>query len=252
VLAGLLLTLGLAACTPDPVDPTAECSGNGDVPSGEPGAAEVLLATSRGHVLYADGWMVVPAEDGARATLAAVQVPLMAPPPPTGELWQPAYVGSCQVAGIEAVAAEQLVDGADLGQPMVTDASTTSVTYYGGDAVVRTSAYALGHEGSGDGLSRVQRQGRAVLEGLIAALEEATATGEVLPIETLQVIGEDGAPEPEGWPGPPLDGLLGDDECGELTGQEALDVYEFLSERTHDDVGWLRATVVAPGMSACG
>lgn len=251
MLTGLLLTLGLAACSDEPVDPTAECSGNGQVPAGEPGAAEVLLTTSRGHVLYADGWMVVPAEDGARATLAAVQVPLMAPPPPTGDLWQPAYLGSCQVAGIDALAAEELDDGADLGQPMVTDASTTSVTYYGGDGVVRTSAYALGHEGTGDGLSRDQRHGRAVLEGLIDALDEATATGDVLPIETLQVVGEAGEPEPEGWPGPPLDELLGDDECGELTGEEALEVYEFLSERTHDDVGWLRATVVAPGLPAC-
>lgn len=248
--AAVTVLAGMTACTsPEPIDVTEDCTDAGSRPAGEPGSADVLL-TSSGYVLYADGWMVISADESA-GTTNAMRVPFMAPPEPAGDLWQPAYLGSCQVAAIDAVAAEELTDGEDLGQPMITDVSSTSVTYYGGDEPVSTSAYALGHEGSGDGLTRAQQQGREVLKGLLAALDEATVTGEVLPIETLRVSGEVGEPEPQGWPGPPLADLLDADGCGELTGQQAQDVYEYLSERTHEDVGWLRGSVVAPGMSAC-
>lgn len=246
--AAVTVLAGMTACSPSPVDPTADCTDAGSQPAGEPGSAEILL-TSGGYVLYEDGWMVVSADQGGGA-VHAMQVPLMASPPPAGDLWQPAYLGNCQLDAVDALAAEELTEG-DLGQPMVTDASTTSVTYYGGDEPVRSSAYALGHEGFGDELSRAHQQGREVLKGLIAALDEATVTGEVLPIDTLQVTGEVGEPEPEGWPGPPLAELLGDEGCGELTGQQAQDVHEYLSERTYQDVGWLRADVLAPGRSAC-
>ena len=247
--AGVLA--GLTACSPHPVDPTEDCTDAGTQPPGEPGSAEILL-TAGGHVLYEDGWMVVSADQGGGGpAVQAMQVPLMAPAPPAGNLWQPAYLGSCQLDAIAALAAEEFTEDAELGQPMVTDASTTSVTYYGGDEPVRVRAYALGHEGAGDGLSRADEQGREVLKGLLAALEEAPVTGGVLPIETVQVAGEVGEPEPEGWPGPPLTELLGDDGCGELTGQQAQDVHAYLSERTHEDVGWLRVDVLAPGMTAC-
>lgn len=249
-LAGLFVVAGVAACSTSPIDPTEDCTDAGSQPVGEPGSAEVLL-TSGGYVLYADGWMVIAAdEDDAASAANAVRVPTMAPPPPAGNPWQPAYLGSCQLDAVDALAAEELVEG-DLGQPMVTDASTASVTYYGGDEPVRSSAYALGNESSGDRLSRTDKQGREVLKGLISALGEATVTGEVLPVETVQVTGdlEDG--QPEGWPGPPLAEVLGDEGCGELTGQVARDAHEYLREHTYEDVGWLRATVVAPGQSAC-
>ncbi|WP_147915521.1 hypothetical protein [Ruania zhangjianzhongii] len=236
----------MTACSPSPIDPTEDCTDAGSQPAGEPGSAEVLL-TSSGYVLYADGWMVITAEDEASAA-NAMRVPLMAPAPPAGDRWQPAYLGSCQLEAVDALAAEELVEG-DLGDPIVTDASTTTITYYGGEEPVSSSAYALGSESSD--LSRADQQGREVLKALIAALDEATVTGDVLPVETVRVNGEVGEPEPEGWPGPPLAELLGDDGCGELTGQQALDVYEYLGERTHADVGWLRVTVVAPGQSAC-
>ena len=244
--------VGLTACSPSPIDVTEDCTDAGTQPAGEPGTAEVLLTASGGYVLYADGWMVVSADQGGGGpAVQAMQVPLMAPPVPAGNLWQPAYLGSCQVAAIDALAAEELTDGEDLGSPMITDSPTTSVTYYGGEEPVRSGAYALGDEAPGDGLSRAQQQGREVLKGLIAALDEATVTGEVLPIETVRITNDVGEPEPPGWPGPPLEELLGDTGCGELTGQQAVAVYEYLSERTHADVGWLRATVVAPGMTAC-
>src|SRR5699024_4909070 len=140
---------------------------------------------------------------------------------PAGDRWQPAYLGSCQLDGIDTVAAEQLVEG-DLGQPMVTDASTTSVTYYGGEEPVHSSAYAL-EAGASDRLSRSDQQGREGLKGRMAALDEATITGEVLPVETVRVLGEVDEPEPEGWPGPPLADLLADG-CGEPTGEQAVHV----------------------------
>lgn len=238
----------MTACSPSAIDPTEDCTDPGSQPTSELGSAEILLSSS-GYVLYADGWMVISEDEGPGA-VQAMQVPLMVPPDPAGNRWQPAYLGSCQLEAVDTLAAEELVEG-DLGQPMVTDAGTTTVTYYGGEEPVSSSAYALGHEG-GDGVSRSEKQGREVLKALLAALDEATVTGDVLPVETVQVHGdlEDG--EPDGWPGPPLAELLGDDGCGELTGEEAREVYEYLSERTYDDVGWLRVSVVAPGRTACG
>ena len=248
--AAVTVLAGMAACSsPSPIDVTEDCTDAGSQPAGEPGSAEVLLTTS-GYVLYADGWMVVAADEGPDAG-HAMQVPMMAPPDPAGDRWQPAYLGSCQLEAVDTLAAEELVEG-DLGDLMVTDVTSTTVTYYGGEEPVSSSAYALGHEGAGDGLSRSDKHGREVIKALLAALDEAPATGDVLPVETVQVSGdlEDG--EPDGWPGPPLAELLGDDGCGELTGEDARKVYEYLSERTYDDVGWLRVSVVAPGRTACG
>lgn len=247
--AGVTVLAGITACSPSAIDPTEDCTDAGSQPASELGSAEILLASS-GYILYADGWMVVSADEGSDAG-HAMQVPMMAPPDPAGDRWQPAYLGSCQLEAVDTLAAEELVEG-DLGDLMVTDASSTTVTYYGGEEPVSSSAYALGDEGAGDGLSRSDKHGREVIKALLAALDEAPIAGDVLPVETVQVSGdlEDG--EPDGWPGPPLAELLGDEGCGELTGEQAREVYEYLSERTYHDVGWLRVSVVAPGRTACG
>lgn len=249
--AAVTVLAGMTACSATPIEPTEDCTDVGSPPAGEPGQAEVLL-TSSGYVLYADGWMVVAAEDaGTDAAVNAMRVPMMAPPDPAGDRWQPAYLGSCQLEAVDTLAAEELVEG-NLGDLMVTDVTSTTITYYGGDEPVSSSAYALGHEGAGDGLSRSDKRGREVIKALLAVLEEAPVTGDALPVETIQVTGDPEDGDPDGWPGPPLAELLDDDGCGELTGEDARQVYAYLSERTYEDVSWLRATVVAPGRTACG
>src|SRR5699024_5015507 len=82
-------------------DPTAECSGTEEKPAGEPGSAEVLLTVGNARgtrllttVLYADGWVLTLAEE-APGAVNALTAPRMAPPPPAGRPWQPAYLGSC-------------------------------------------------------------------------------------------------------------------------------------------------------------
>lgn len=258
VALAAMLTAGLAGCAPtEAVDPTEGCGAAGSPPPGEPGSAEVLLTVASAPgtrllsiVLYTDGWVLLAADLSSPA-VNALTVPLMAPPPPAGRPWQAAYVGSCQLDGIAELAAEELATDADLGDPQITDQSTTLVTYYGGASPAVTRAYALGAE-EGSRLSRADRQGRAVLTGLIAALRDATRTGEVLPVERVQVTGDIEDGEPAGWPGPPLAELLVvEDYCGELTGEEARTVLEYLSS-TEEDVGWLRAEVVPPGLPACG
>lgn len=260
VAAAVTVLAGATACTSAPVDPTASCTAEPARPPGQPGSAEVLLVLSEGYartVLYTDGWMVVPAGENAGAASAGnagaavlARAPMMAPPPSAGSRWQPAYLGECEVQAIAELAAAELSSDADLGKPMVTDASTTSVTYYGGDEPARTSAYALGHEDPGSELSRSDEHGREVLQGLVAALDEATLIDDVLPVQAVQVTGSLDQAEPTGWPGPPLQELLAGDECGRLTGQQARDVLEFL--RTTDQHLYpLRARVVPPGMQAC-
>lgn len=247
--ATVIVLAGMTACSsPSPIDATEDCTDVGSQPTSELGSAEILLSSS-GYLLYADGWLVVSADEGPDAA-HAMQVPMMAPPDPAGSRWQPAYLGSCQLEAVDSLAAEELVEG-ELGSPMVTDVTSTTVTYYGGEEPVRSSAYALGHESSGDGLSRSDKHGREVIKALLAALDEAPLTGDVLPVETVQVSGEVEEGEPDGWPGPPLAELLDAEGCGELTGEDAREVYDYLSERTYDDVGWLRVSVVPPGRTAC-
>lgn len=255
VLCGAFLALGVSACNPEPMDPTAECSGTEEKPAGEPGSAEVLLTVGNARgtrllttVLYADGWVLTLAEE-APGAVNALTAPRMAPPPPAGRPWQPAYLGSCQLDGIADLADEELAADADLGDVPITDQATTVVTYYGGVQPAVTSAYGLGQEEGAD-LSRAEQHGRAVLTGLLDALDEATPVGDVLPVETVQVTGDAGGQEPVGWPGPPLAELFVEDSCGELTGEQARSVLDYLTS-TDEEVGRLRAEVVPPGLPAC-
>src|SRR5690625_7956931 len=86
VLCGAFLALGVSACNPEPMDPTAECSGTEEKPAGEPGSAEVLLTVGNARgtrllttVLYADGWVLTLAEE-APGAVDALTAPRMAPP----------------------------------------------------------------------------------------------------------------------------------------------------------------------------
>ncbi|WP_147915522.1 hypothetical protein [Ruania zhangjianzhongii] len=255
VLTGALLALGLSACSPGPVDPTADCSDNGSPPPGEPGSAEVLLTAGNATgtsllttVLYADGWVLTLAGE-EESGLNALAPPMMAPTPPAARQWQPAYLGSCQLEAVAGLAAEELDEDQRLGSPQITDRASTIVTYYGGDRPTTATAYALGQE-EGSDLSRSDEAGREVLKGVIAALDEAPAEGDLLAVETVQVIIS--GPEadlPTDWPGPSrADMIPAGERCGELTGQDARDVFDYVAG---DDIDALRLEVMPPGLPTC-
>ncbi|HIZ36848.1 MAG TPA: hypothetical protein H9815_13825 [Candidatus Ruania gallistercoris] len=252
VLTGAMLALG--ACSPEAEDPTADCTDQGSPPPGEPGAAEVLLTVGNDDgssqltaVLYADGWVLtLDGEDMSAVT--ALQPPMMAPTPPEARQWQPAYLGSCQLEEVTGLAAEELDQDQDLGDPQITDQASTIVTYYGGEQPATTRAYALGRDGAG--LSSSDQAGREVLQGIITALAEAPSDGDLLEVETVQLISNGEVDLPPDWPGPPLADIIGDDEiCGELTGQEAQEAFGYIADG--GDIDALRLEVLPPGLPTC-
>ena len=102
--ATVIVLAGMTACSsPSPIDATEDCTDVGSQPTSELGSAEILLSSS-GYLLYADGWLVVSADEGPDAA-HAMQVPMMAPPDPAGSRWQPAYLGSCQLEAVDTLAA---------------------------------------------------------------------------------------------------------------------------------------------------
>lgn len=256
VLTAALLALGLSACSPGPVDPTADCTSPGSSPPGEPGSTEALLTVGNATgtslmtmVLYADGWVLtLDGEDSS--AVAALRPALMAPAPPAARQWQAAYLGTCQLEAVTELAAEELAADQDLGDVPITDQADTVVTYYGDDGPTTASAYGLGHEDGGD-LSRSDEAGREVLKGIIAALDEAPEDGEPLGVETVQLITNGRVDLPADWPGPPLTEIIDDDEnCGALTGPEATEVFEYVAE-SGDDIEALRLEVMPPGLPTC-
>lgn len=257
MLTGVLFALALTACSPGPVDPTADCTDEGSPPPGEPGSAEVLLTVGNATgtsllttVLYADGWVLtLDGEDGS--AVMALGLPMMAPSPPAARQWQPGYLGACQLEAVTELAADELTPDSDLGDPTITDQATTVVTYYGGETPATTSAYALGQEDDAGGLSRADEAGREVLKGIIGALYDAPSAGELLEVETVQLISNGDVDLPADWPGPPLaDVIAAGEDCGELTGQEARDVFEYVADGG-EDIDALRLEVMPPGLPTC-
>ena len=251
-----MLALGLGACSPEPVDPTADCSGDGASPPGEPGSAEVLLTVGNDDgssqltgVLYADGWVLTL--DGVdHGAVTALHAPMRAPTPPAARQWQPAYLGSCQLDAVRELAADELAADLDLGDVPITDQARTVVTYYGGEQPSTATAYALGSEDGSD-LSTDEAAGREVLKGIIAALQKAPADGELLGVETVQLIAHGEVELPPDWPGPPLADIIpADDFCGELTGEQARAVFDFVAGGG-GDLDALRLEVLPPGLPAC-
>ena len=256
VLIGVLLVLGGSACSPDAVDPTAECTDQGAPPPGEPGSADVLLTVGHASgtsmlttVLYADGWLLTL--DGADAsTLMALGLPRMTPSTPAARQWQPGYLGACQQAAVAELAAEELAEDQDLGEPQITDQASTVVNYYGGERPTAARAYALGHE-EGTRLSPSDKAGREVLKGIIDALYEAPETGELLDVETVQLLGSPDVDVPSDWPGPPLAEIIeADAYCGVLSGPEARELFEYLAT-SDESIDSPRLEVMPPGLPTC-
>lgn len=255
MLTGVLVALGLTACSREVVDPTADCSDEGSSPPGEPGSAEVLLTVGQASgtrmlttVLYADGWLLtLDGEDAS--TLMALDLPLMAPTPPTARQWQQGYLGSCQLAEVTDLAAQELAADQDLGEPGITDQATTVVTYYGGEQPTTARAYALGQEDD-TGLSPADTAGRDVLKGIIAALYEAPSEGELLDVETVQLLGSPSAELPGDWPGPPLTEIIAaDEDCGALSGPEAGELFDYVT--SSDEPLDVRLEVLPPELPSC-
>lgn len=256
LLTGVLLAMGVSACSPAAVDPTADCTDQGSPPPGEPGSADVLLTVGHASgtsmlttVLYADGWLLtLDGEDAS--TLMALGLPKTTPSPPGARQWQPGFLGSCQLEAVAELAAEELAEDQDLGEPQITDQASTVVNYYGGEQPTAVRAYALGHE-EVTTLSPSDRAGREVLMGIIGALYEAPETGELLDVETVQMLGSPDVDVPSDWPGPPLAEVIeADTYCGALSGPEARELFEYFTT-SDEPFASPRLEAMPPGLPTC-
>ncbi|SEE87345.1 hypothetical protein [Ruania alba] len=260
--AAAVLVMTLTGCglldSSGPALPTESCPPAGSPSEGAPGAADPLVTVAVGqgpqdltHVLYEDGWVLSLAEATPEA-LAAVRLPRYVPSPyDDGPMaWQIGYLGECAMEQVTDLAESVVTENARFGDPMITDQPTTYVTRYGSGEPVRVQAYALGREADASGLDRGEQDAR---EGLIALRDiaaDAVPTGEVLEVTTLSVRGDPEYNLPSGWPGPPLKEILGSEPCGELVGDDAQAVYDYLLGEP-DDLGWTKVAVVPPGIPAC-
>lgn len=200
-------------------------------------------------VVYADGWLLTL--DGEDASmLMALGPPRMAPSPPAALRWQQGYLGSCQLAAVAELAAQELAEDQDLGEPQISDQASTVVNYYGGEQPTATRAFALGHE-EGARLSRSDQAGREVLKGIIGALYDAPSHGELLAVETVQLLGSRDVDLPADWPGPPLADIIEADQyCGALSGPEAGELFEYFTT-SGESFDSPRLEVMPPGLPTC-
>ncbi|UFU03321.1 hypothetical protein LQF12_01530 [Ruania suaedae] len=259
-LAVLVAVLTSSGCTDGgsggPV--TVEPCDRGTPPPTEPGERDPLLTIAVGQgpydltrVVYEDGW-VLSLADAAPEALAAMQLPRSVPSPyDDGPMaWQIGYLGECALTQLTDLAERAVSEDVTVGSPMITDQPTTYLTRYGEPEPVTVAAYALDRGQDVGGLDPGQQAAREELRAVERLAGTAIDSGEVLAVTSVRIWGRVGADLPADWPGPPLADIVGDGACGELTGEQARAVYEYLSAEP-DGWGGLYGAVVPPGLPAC-
>ena len=171
-------------------------------------------------------------------------------------------VSPCVLADFAELAAElrgiaERTDG-DLGDLMVTDQSTTSVTY-GVDDPFSVWAYGLGGEREyPHGLSREEVRGREVMLDMQRLLQENASDAALLPLEQIEGVElsvySSEAPElDETWPLGPLEAILTqrDGTCGVVAGENAQTLLEAFGTDDFDEPYGVSVRVLTAEMEAC-
>lgn len=272
-VAALSLLAALSACGSGGGAVAPGCSDGGERQAVQPGDAEPVLVLGDElmvpTVVYADGAVAIPESteasmDAPKSPLAAMAAPLFVPGyhGPQPDAYVAGWLSPCELADV-LDAAERLVDPeVDYGDPTITDAHDTSITYHpdGGDEARTISLYAFVTTDSDfweAGLSADQRSNRRDLADLWLGVLDRTHILEDIPIDRVHVVTYNGSPRDEDvtWPLPPFTQVV-PGRCATLTGQDALDLVEYLhgggvltADRSH---GVVDVVAVAPGMPACG
>lgn len=259
---GLVLAGAVGACGVQGGDPTSGCTDETRT-AGEPGDAEPLLtfgdAGLSPTIVYADGAVVIPADDvealdGAAAFLHA---PMMMPgyhgDQPGG--FHGGWLSSCELGAVIERADDLFTDDVDFGSPQVTDLGTTNVTY--ADRTVSLYAFSRADPTEWSDLTRSQKQARQDLADLWTLVAESTELTGALEKDRLFVhfYGPIGDDEITDWPlSTPVSELSEPRSCTTVTDPseierllERLDGDELLEESD-----WRLAVVAAaPGVPDC-
>ncbi len=272
--AGVLLSACGGASSPGaPPAPSGEASTSDDVASAEPVNPGLVVRVER------TGGFTTPVELASRLPVVSVHADgravepgpqaLIYPPPALPNLLV-RQVDPSRLPELVALAVDAGVGGGpppDLGQPPIADATTTRFTVVTDTGRHELDAYALveasigpGQPGPGEisppqpdlGLTEAQEAARARLLGLMASLQDLTATlgadavSDVAPYEADAVAALTSPYDPQnspeaarpavGWPGPALPGepIGGVTEAGcvTATGTQADAVLEAASPAT--------------------
>lgn len=262
VLVGAVLAGAIAACGTGPGGPPTSGCTDQTRGAGAPGDAEPLLvlgaAAFSPTIVYADGAVVIPAAEVAAGTAAGyLHLPMMLPgyhgDQPGG--FAAGWLSECELDAVIARADALFTDGVDFGDPMVTDAGNTLVSYDGHPESVY--AFSRDEPTEWSDLSSPQKQARQDLADLWTLVEDSTTvTGEVearrLFVHVFDAIDDS---EVTAWPLDVPVSVMSRSACTTVSDPTQVDLMlERLrsGEPLLEDSDWRLAVVaVAPGVPDC-
>ena len=259
-IASIAVGVALTACgalgqqyPPEPRPTTAIDCADLEPPGGAPGDAPIMLTlggkiggwgssgSSGITVIYADG-AVADFEDAPFEATASrpgglhgrFVAPYYGPSP---GVFRAGHLSSCALE--ELVAQADVVfaqPDRDFGQPGITDQPSSTVSYRapGTERITTYSIYAFGHERNDDrvdtNVSRTQLEARDQVTEMINFVTANIVPGDLIGVERLEVYNIGGVADGEvAWPGPVPSDIMTTHDCGELSGEDAATVFEFLA-----------------------